>query len=70
MVASAPTWPWQCNNAGLHVYAAARDPSKMTALDGLPNVTTLELNVVQPTHIKEAVELGIKADGRYFRLPH
>lgn len=48
---------------GLHVFATARDPSKMTALDRLPDVTTLKLDVVQPAHIKAAVELVSKQTG-------
>lgn len=42
---------------GLHVFATARDPSKISHLDGLPNVTTLILDVVKPTDIRAAVEL-------------
>lgn len=48
---------------GLHVFATARDPSKMSALDGLPNVTTMTLDVVQTAHIKAAVEFVSKQTG-------
>lgn len=48
---------------GLHVFATARDASKMSALDGLPNVTMLTLDVVQPAHIKAAIESVSKKTG-------
>ncbi|KAJ4386898.1 hypothetical protein N0V93_009797 [Gnomoniopsis smithogilvyi] len=49
---------------GLHVFATARDPStKMSDLSGLPNVTTLTLDVVKPTDIEAAVELVTKQTG-------
>lgn len=41
---------------GYHVFATARDVSKMSRLNGLPNVTPLTLDVVEPAHIKAAVE--------------
>ncbi|EMR69410.1 putative nadph-dependent 1-acyldihydroxyacetone phosphate reductase protein [Eutypa lata UCREL1] len=48
---------------GFHVFATARDPSKMSSLNGLPNVTPLTLDVVQPEHIKAAVEAVQKHTG-------
>lgn len=48
---------------GLHVFATARDPSKMSDLHGLPNVTTLVLDVVKPTDIKAAVDLVSEQSG-------
>lgn len=45
---------------GLHVFATARDASKMSDLHGLPNVTTRILDVVKPTDIKAAFELVSK----------
>ncbi|KAI1813312.1 hypothetical protein GGS20DRAFT_577715 [Poronia punctata] len=39
-----------------HVYATARDLSKMSDLEGLPNVTFLKLDVVKADDIKAAVE--------------
>ncbi|KAI0186877.1 hypothetical protein EV127DRAFT_455358 [Xylaria flabelliformis] len=41
---------------GFHVFATARDPSKMNDLKGLPNVSFLTLDVVNQDHIKAAVE--------------
>lgn len=48
---------------GLYVFATARDPSKMSDLSSLPNVTTLALDVVEPTHIEAAVEVVTKQTG-------
>lgn len=48
---------------GLHVFATARDASKMSDLDGLPNVTMLTLDVVKTDDIKAAVELVTKQTG-------
>jgi NAD(P)-dependent dehydrogenase (short-subunit alcohol dehydrogenase family) len=48
---------------GLHVFATARDPSKMSDLNGLPNVTMLTLDVVKPDQIKAAVDLVTKQTG-------
>lgn len=48
---------------GLHVFATARDPSKMSDLSGLPNVTTLTLDVVKSTDIRAAVEAVTKQTG-------
>ncbi|VUC30120.1 unnamed protein product [Clonostachys rosea] len=48
---------------GLHVFATARDPSKMTALKDLPNVTMLTLDVLKPDHIKDAVDIVMKQTG-------
>lgn len=48
---------------GLHVFATARDPSKMSDIDGLPNVTKLTLDVVKTDDIKAAVELVSKETG-------
>ncbi|KAI1741313.1 hypothetical protein F4680DRAFT_416405 [Xylaria scruposa] len=41
---------------GFHVFATARDPSKMNDLKGLPNLSFLTLDVVNQDHIKAAVE--------------
>ena len=41
---------------GYHVFATARDPSKMELLKPLPNVTLLTLDVVNGDHIASAVE--------------
>lgn len=46
-----------------HVFATARDPSKMRDLEGLPNVTFLTLDVLKPDHIKAAVEAVAKHTG-------
>lgn len=46
-----------------HVFATARDPSKMRDLEGLPNVTFLTLDIVKPDHIKAAVEAVTKHTG-------
>lgn len=48
---------------GLHVFATARDPSKMSDLNSLPNVTMLTLDVVKPDQIKAAVDLVAKETG-------
>ncbi|ROV98090.1 hypothetical protein VMCG_06960 [Cytospora schulzeri] len=48
---------------GFHVFATARDPSKMSDLHGLPNVTTLTLDVVKSSDIKAAVEIVTKHTG-------
>lgn len=48
---------------GLHVFATARDVSKMSNLDGLPNVTMLTLDVVKTDDIKAAAELVTKQTG-------
>lgn len=45
---------------GLHVFATARDPSKMSNLSGLPHVTMLTLDVVKSVDIRTAVELVTK----------
>ncbi|KAI0139832.1 hypothetical protein GGR57DRAFT_488490 [Xylariaceae sp. FL1272] len=41
---------------GFHIFATARDRSKMRILEGLSNVTFLTLDVVKPEDIKAAVE--------------
>ncbi|KAI0441126.1 hypothetical protein F4803DRAFT_563298 [Xylaria telfairii] len=46
-----------------HVFATARDPSKMRDLEGLPNVTFLKLDIVKPGDIKAAVEAVAKHTG-------
>ncbi|KAJ2985552.1 hypothetical protein NUW58_g5465 [Xylaria curta] len=46
-----------------HVFATARDPSKMGDLKGLPNLTFLALDVVKPEDIKAAVEAVSKHTG-------
>ncbi|KAJ8130395.1 hypothetical protein O1611_g3231 [Lasiodiplodia mahajangana] len=48
---------------GYHVFATARDPSKMQALKTLSNVTLLKLDVVKPDDIKAAVEAVSKYTG-------
>lgn len=40
---------------GLHVFATARSPAKMAALEHLPNVTLLPLDVCSPASIAAAV---------------
>ncbi|KAI1480787.1 hypothetical protein F4774DRAFT_418011 [Daldinia eschscholtzii] len=46
-----------------HVFATARDPSKMSSLSGLPNIAMLTLDVVKPADIKAAVESVSKETG-------
>lgn len=41
---------------GYHVFATARNPQKMSALNNLPNVTLLTLDVTSKDHIQAAVE--------------
>ncbi|KAH8755798.1 putative hydroxybutyrate dehydrogenase [Diaporthe sp. PMI_573] len=41
---------------GLHIFATARDPSKMSDLNGLPDITMLTLDVVNPKDIQAAVD--------------
>lgn len=48
---------------GFHVFATARNPSKMKSLDGLSNVTLLALDVVKSDDIKAAVEAVTKHTG-------
>ncbi|KAI1353032.1 putative hydroxybutyrate dehydrogenase [Xylaria sp. FL0043] len=48
---------------GFHVFATARDQSKMQALLGLSNVTLLTLDVVKSDDIKAAVEAVSKQTG-------
>jgi hypothetical protein len=48
---------------GYHVFATARDISKMSKLKDLPNVTLFELDVVKPSQIKAAVEAVTKRTG-------
>ncbi|KAI0899782.1 putative hydroxybutyrate dehydrogenase [Annulohypoxylon nitens] len=48
---------------GFHVFATARNPSKMRSLDGLSNVTLLTLDVVKSDDIKAAVEAVTKHTG-------
>lgn len=48
---------------GLHVFATARDPSKMSDLKGLPDVTMLTLDVAKTDDIKAAVEVVTKETG-------
>ncbi|RYP64885.1 hypothetical protein DL771_008562 [Monosporascus sp. 5C6A] len=48
---------------GFHVFATARDPSEMSNLNGLSNVTLLTLDVVNSAHIKAAVEAVAKQTG-------
>lgn len=48
---------------GLHIFATARDASKMSALKDLPNVTMLTLDVIKSEQIKDAVDFVIKQTG-------
>lgn len=48
---------------GYHVFATARDISKMSRLDGLSDVTKLKLDVVSSDDIKAAVTAVEKAGG-------
>ncbi|KAI0518489.1 hypothetical protein F5B22DRAFT_599388 [Xylaria bambusicola] len=48
---------------GYHVFATARDPSKMRSLEGLSRVTLLTLDVVKPSDIQAAVEAVTKHTG-------
>ncbi|KAJ5815280.1 hydroxybutyrate dehydrogenase [Penicillium riverlandense] len=41
---------------GYHVFATTRSPEKMSTLKDLPNVTLLQLDVVDPSQIRAAVE--------------
>lgn len=42
---------------GLHVFATARDPSKMSKLKDLPSITMVTLDVTKPGDIKAALGL-------------
>lgn len=55
---------------GFHVFATARNPSKMSKPRDLPNVTLLTLDVVKPTDIKAAVEAVSKETGGSLKLLH
>lgn len=48
---------------GLHVFATARDSSKMSDLQGVPDVTMLTLDVAKTDDIKAAVEVVMKQTG-------
>ncbi|KAI0021271.1 putative hydroxybutyrate dehydrogenase [Xylariomycetidae sp. FL0641] len=48
---------------GFHVFATARDLAKMSALQDLPDVTLLTLDVTKSAHIKAAVEAVTKHTG-------
>lgn len=49
---------------GYRVFATARNPEKMAALEDLPNVTLLTLDVVNKVHIKAAVgAVSAQTDG-------
>jgi NAD(P)-dependent dehydrogenase (short-subunit alcohol dehydrogenase family) len=48
---------------GYHVFATARNPEKMSKLRGLPNVSLLTLDVLDPTHIADAVDFVAKETG-------
>ncbi|KAI1370763.1 hypothetical protein F4677DRAFT_457603 [Hypoxylon crocopeplum] len=48
---------------GYHVFATARNPSKMANLTGLPNVTFLKLDIVDSADIKAAIEAVNKQTG-------
>jgi 1-acylglycerone phosphate reductase len=49
--------------AGLYVYATARSRAKMACLEGLANVTLLELDVISQASIDAAVEVVRKETG-------
>ncbi|KAF2818684.1 putative hydroxybutyrate dehydrogenase [Ophiobolus disseminans] len=53
----------QFQKRGYHVFATARTVEKMSKLKGLPNVMLLPLDVVEPAHIKAAVEAVTKETG-------
>jgi 1-acylglycerone phosphate reductase len=53
----------QFQRSGYHVFATARDVSKMLKLKELENVTLLELDVVKSSHITAAVEAVTKVTG-------
>jgi NAD(P)-dependent dehydrogenase (short-subunit alcohol dehydrogenase family) len=53
----------QFQQRGYHVFATARNISKMSKLKDLDNVTLLQLDVVDPAHIKAAVEAVSKHTG-------
>ena len=46
----------ECQRRGLTVFATARTTSKMSALEKLPNMTLLPLDVTSPSSIAEAVQ--------------
>ncbi|KAK9423447.1 hypothetical protein SUNI508_14027 [Seiridium unicorne] len=48
---------------GFHVFATARDTSKMSNLSGLHNVTLLTLDVVKAADVKAVVEVVTKQTG-------
>jgi len=47
---------------GIHVFATARDVSKMKHLSGIENITLLPLDVTSPTSIAEAAEFVKKSE--------
>ncbi|GIK00881.1 hypothetical protein Aspvir_004910 [Aspergillus viridinutans] len=53
-IGSALALAFQAKN--YHVFATARNPSKMTALHNIPNITLLTLDVTNLTHITTAVD--------------
>jgi 1-acylglycerone phosphate reductase len=48
---------------GFHVFATARDPTKMTDLKDLPNVTRLTLDVTKPADITAAADAVLRRTG-------
>jgi 1-acylglycerone phosphate reductase len=52
---------FEFHKRGYHVFATARNVSKMTWIKGLDNITPLELDVKKPSDIKNAVETVSKA---------
>jgi 1-acylglycerone phosphate reductase len=48
---------------GFHVFASARDVSKMASLKNFPTVTLVSLDVTSPSDIKAAVEFATKETG-------
>lgn len=54
---------------GYHVFATARNPAKMSWLEGLDNVTPVKLDITKAADIKAAVETVTKAtDGKLDHL--
>ena len=48
---------------GYHVFAAARNPAKMTWMEGLSNVTPLTLDITKKADIQAAVEVVTQTTG-------
>jgi 1-acylglycerone phosphate reductase len=48
---------------GYHVFATARNPAKMTWLEGLSNVTQITLDITKTADIQNAVKVVTEATG-------